>query len=312
LKTINKFTWNLWTLPSYLRTNPLDIYHTQYILPFCISRKIKLVTLIHDISFNFYPSLIKWADLLFLKMLIPWSLKRADQVLAVSEFTKREIVNYYRINPEKIAVVPNSGGEDLGEEIYPEELQNIQKKYHLPEKFILYLGTFQPRKNLPVLLKVLVKLKNSGWKLVLAGKRKAYHQDPKIETSIKEFSLEKAVIFAGFIPEEEKTTLFKLAKVFCSAALYEGFNIPLLEALRLGTPVVISDIPPHHEVAGEAAMYFRPQDADDLEAKIREIEKNSSLKEQLIQKGKIQAQLFSWKKTAEKTLEIYQKLGNKF
>ena len=117
LKSTNKFTWNLWALSNYLRSNPLDIYHTQYILPFFVSRKIKLITLIHDISFNFYPGLIKWADFFFLKILIPWSLKRADRILTVSEFTKKEIEKYYQISPEKITVVPNSGGENLAGEV---------------------------------------------------------------------------------------------------------------------------------------------------------------------------------------------------
>jgi glycosyltransferase involved in cell wall biosynthesis len=309
LKSANKFTWNLWILPNYLRTNPVDIYHTQYILPFCIDKKIKLITLIHDISFNFYPGLIKWLDLFFLKILIPWSLKRADKILAVSEFTKKEIINYYHINPEKIAVVHNSGEEDLIAEIPEEKLLAIKKKYNLPEKFILYLGTMQPRKNLPVMLETLVKLKNSGWQLVLAGKINDYNQDPKIDSIIKKFSLEKEVIFTGFVAEPEKATLFKLARVFCAPSLYEGFGIPILEAMRMGTPAVVSDIPPHHEVAGETVLYFPPQNAEDLKAKIIELNENFELREQLIRNAKARAQTFSWKKTAEKTLEIYQGLG---
>jgi glycosyltransferase involved in cell wall biosynthesis len=312
LKAANKFIWNVWTLPNYLRKNPVDIYHTQYILPFRISKKIKLITLIHDISFNFYPSLIKWTDLFFLKILIPLSLKRADKILAVSEFTKKEIADYYSINPEKIVVVPNSGGEDSVVEISQEELNAIREKYHLPGKFILYLGTMQPRKNLPVLLEALLKLKSTDWKLVLAGKRNAYNQDPKIDLFIRKFSLEKEVIFPGFISEEEKTALFKLARVFCFPSLYEGFGIPVLEAMRMGTPAVVSDIPSHHEVADTAVLFFSPQDADDLRVKIVKIDENADLREQLIQDSKAKAQIFSWKKTAEKTLEIYQKLGYKF
>ena len=312
LKSTNKFTWNLWALSNYLRSNPLDIYHTQYILPFFVSRKIKLITLIHDISFNFYPGLIKWADFFFLKILIPWSLKRADRILTVSEFTKKEIEKYYQISPEKITVVPNSGGENLAGEVSGEELTAVKEKYSLPEKFILYLGTMQPRKNLPILLKALVELKNSDWKVVLAGKRNDYNQDPKVETIIKEFSLGKEVIFTGFVEEKEKTALFKLARFFCSPALYEGFNIPLLEALRMGTPAIVSDIPPHHEVADDAAMYFSPQNVEELKNKIIELEKNADFREQLIRKAEVRVQLFSWKKTAEKTLKIYQKVSTDF
>jgi glycosyltransferase involved in cell wall biosynthesis len=305
LKSANKFVWNLWTLPNYLRHNPVGIYHTQYILPFFIDKKIKLITLIHDVSFRAYPELIKWSDLFFLKILIPWSLKRANKILTASEFTKKEIEKYYHISPEKIAVVLNSGGEDLQAEISPEELRVIKEKYQLPEKFILYLGTMQPRKNLPVLLKAIAELKTAGWKVVLAGKRNAYHQDPQIEKTIKELSLEKEVIFTDFVKEREKAALFKLARVFCSPALYEGFDIPLLEAMRAGTPAVVSDIPPHREVAGETALYFSSRDTVELTDKIVYIDKNKDLRERLIREAKTKAQNFAWKKTAEKTLEIY-------
>jgi glycosyltransferase involved in cell wall biosynthesis len=309
LKAANKFIWNLWSLPRYLRRNPVDIYHTQYILPFCIDKRIKLVTLIHDISFNFYPHLIKLTDLFFLKILIPWSFRRADKILAVSEFTKKEIENYYHTAPQKIAVVLNSGGEDLVAEIPKERIIAVKEKYHLPEKFILYLGTMQPRKNLPVLIEALAELKDDGWKLVLVGKKNPYHYDMGIEAKIKEFSLEKEVVCTGYILEEEKIALFRSARVFCYPSLYEGFGIPILEAMKMGTPAVVSDIPAHHEVAGETVLYFSPQNAQELKDKIMELETNSDLRERLIRDAKTRAQLFSWKKTAEKTLEIYQKLG---
>ncbi len=114
LKCPNKFIWNVWTLPKYLRKNPVDVYHTQYILPFFVSRKIKLITTIHDISFNFYPQFIKRMDLFFLKILIPRSLKRADKIIAVSEFTKKEIINFYKIAPDKVNVAYNSIGKNFG------------------------------------------------------------------------------------------------------------------------------------------------------------------------------------------------------
>jgi glycosyltransferase involved in cell wall biosynthesis len=227
--------------------------------------------------------------------------------LTVSEFTKKEIEKYYRINPEKIAVVLNSGAEEAAE-IPEKKLSAIKKKYSLPEKFILYLGTMQPRKNLPVLIEALAKLRNADWQLVLAGKQNAYHQDPRIKKMIRELFLEEKVIFTGFVEETEKTALFKLARVFCSPSLYEGFDIPLLEAMRAGAPAVVSDIPPHREVAGETAVYFAPQDANDLRNKIIKIEEHIELRERLLRAASVRAQFFAWRKTAEKTLEIYQKL----
>lgn len=317
LKTLNKFTWNFWTLPRYLRKNPVDIYLTQYITPFFVPKKIKIFTIIHDISFNFYPQLIKFSDLFFLKILIPVSLRRADKIIAVSEFTKNEIIKFYKIAPEKVEVAYNAVGDNFLENISEEKLEEVRKKYNFPENFILYLGTMQPRKNLPVLIEGFAKVRShltptlsSGRrggnpKLVLAGGR-GHNYDKKINETIKEKSLENNVIFPGFIDEKDKPTVYKLAAVFCFPSLYEGFGIPVLEAMTSGVPVVASDIPPHREIAQNAVSYFNPKSSADLAEKLARLLENSELKISLAQKGQEQAQKFSWKKTAEKMLTIYQ------
>jgi glycosyltransferase involved in cell wall biosynthesis len=113
LKCPNKFIWNAWILPGYLKNSPVDVYHTQYITPFFVPKKVKIITTIHDISFNFFPRFIKWRDLFFLKTLIPTSLKKADKIIAVSQFTKGEIIKYYKINPNKVEVVCNAVGDNF-------------------------------------------------------------------------------------------------------------------------------------------------------------------------------------------------------
>ncbi|MCX6763742.1 MAG: glycosyltransferase family 1 protein [Candidatus Moranbacteria bacterium] len=306
----NKFTWNFWTLPRYLKKNPVDVYHTQYILPFCVPKKIKLITHIHDVSFNAYPEKIKFLDLFFLKTLIPRSLKKADKIIAVSEFTKNEIVKYYQIPEEKIEVVYNAVGDNFTQEISEEKIQQILKSYNLtPKAYILYLGTMQPRKNLPVLIEAFASLKDkTSYKLVLCGNRTAHNFDKKIDTVIEKYNLQDSVIFPGFIDEIDKPVIFKLAKIFCFPSLYEGFSIPILEAMVAGTPVMASDIPPHREVAGEAALFFNPENSQDLAEKLEKIISDSDLRNDLIQKGLEQAQKFSWKKSAEKLLKIYQNI----
>lgn len=307
LKTLNKFTWNFWTLPKYLRKNPADIYLTQYITPFFVPKKIKIFNIIHDISFNFYPQLIKFSDLFFLKILIPMSLRRADKIIAVSEFTKNEIEKYYKIAPEKIVVAYNAVGDNFSEEISPEKMPGIREKYSLPEKFILYLGTMQPRKNLPILIEAFGKIRQKfpEIKLVLAG-GKGHNYDTKIDTAIKETSLEESVIFLGFIDEEDKPTIYKLAEIFCFPSLYEGFGIPILEAMAIGTLVIASEIPPHKEIADDSVLFFDPKNSDDLAEKLTKLLENTELKTALIKKGKERAQKFSWTKSAEKILDFFQ------
>jgi glycosyltransferase involved in cell wall biosynthesis len=311
LSTFNKFSWNFWALPSYLRKNPVDVYHTQYITPFFVSQKIKIVTTLHDISFNFFPQFIKLADLFFLKMLIPRSLRRAEKIIAVSKFTRDEIIKYYKISPEKVEWVYNAVADDFQERnISSEELERIRKKYQLPKRFVLYLGTMQPRKNLSLLVEAFGKAKEKipGLKLVLAGGKSAYNFDKGIGKAIHKFSLSEDVIFPGYVPEEEKTAFFKLAEAFCFPSFYEGFGIPILEAFASGTPVIASKIPVHQEIAGDAALFFDVSSSSELAEKIATICADEGLRNVLIGKGRVQARKFSWKETAEKTLAIYEKL----
>lgn len=310
LKTKNKFTWNFWTLPNYLRKNPVDAYLTQYITPWFVPSRIKILTIIHDISFNFYPQLIKFTDWLFLKILIPLSLHRADKIISVSKFTRDEIIKYYNINPEKIDWMHNAVPDNFSAEITPSELEEVRKKYNLPEKFILYIGTLQPRKNLPTLIGAYAKIKNKlpQIKLVLAGNRNGHNFDKKIDVAVKQAGLsDRDIYFPGFIDENDKPAIFKLAKIFCFPSFYEGFGIPIIEAMASKTPAVISAIPPHKEIAGDSAIYFNPQDLDNLAEKLYNISIDENLQNKLITSGENQAKFFSWQKSAVKLLEILKK-----
>lgn len=311
LKSSNKFIWNLRTLPDYLKKNPVDVYHTQYITPFFVPKNIKVITHIHDVSFLAYPEFIKKSDLFFLKILIPMSLRRTDKIIAVSEFTKEEIAKYYQIDPEKIEIVHNAVSEDFAKSDYSgNELFEIRKKYNLPEEYILYIGTLQPRKNIPVLIKAFAKTKekNQNIKLVIAGNKKAHNFDSRIDAEIKKLNLEKEVIFPGFVDEEDKSTLFQLAKAFVFPSLYEGFGIPILEAFAFKAPVLASDIPVHREVAEKAALYFDAKNVDDFSEKLYNILVDEKLRKELTSLAAKRLEFFSWKKSAKQILEIYKKL----
>lgn len=310
LETKNKFSWNFWTLPRYLRANPLDLYLTQYITPFFVPKRIKIVTIIHDISFCVFPKFIKFGDLFFLRILIPLALDRAGKIIAVSEFTRKEIINYYKINPEKVEHIHNAVTDDfLRKTFSQDELEMVRKKYNLPKKFILYIGTLQPRKNLPILIEAYATIKNQlpGVSLVLAG-GKGHNYDSKIDAIVKDHALSKEdVIFPGFIREEDKKAVMLLATCFCFPSLYEGFGIPILEAFSGGLPCVVSDISPHHEVAGEdSVLFFAPKNAQDLSQKLIAIFSENALRDELVAKGKERLALFSWQKTAKETLQIFK------
>ncbi len=308
LKSSNKFSWNAWILPKYLRKNPMDVYHTQYIVPFFVPRKVKIITIIHDISFNFYSKFIKFSDLFFLKILIPWSLKRADKIIAVSKFTKEEIEKYYKIPSEKIEVVYNSiSDEFLNKKFSQEELEAVRKKYNLPEKYILYLGTLQPRKNIPAIVRAYAKIKEKvpEIKLVLVGNRNAHNFDQEIDEAIRENNLEEGVIFPGYVDEKDKVAVFKNTWIFAFPSFYEGFGIPIIEAMSQELPVVASQIPPTKEVAGNAAMLCEPGSIDQMADMLYNASIDQNLREKMKNSGLERIRLFSWKDSAEKTMKIY-------
>lgn len=308
--TANRFVWNLWTFPRYARKQRLDIYLTQYITPFFVSRSTKIMTIIHDISFNFYPQFIKWSDLFFLKLLIPISLRRADKIIGVSKFTHDEIIKYYKIDPRKADWIHNAVSDDfMKQDASGEKIKAVKEKYNLPEKFILYLGTLQPRKNIVALMEAynLARNKIKSLNLVIAG-GKGHNFDKNIEKFIKKYKLEKNVIMPGFIDEGDKAALMKSAQIFVFPSFYEGFGIPVLEAMSVGTPVIASDIPPHREIAGKAVLFFNPNIPGELSQKISEIMSSSVLRENLAAEGLKQAENFSWKGAVEKLIAIFGNL----
>jgi len=206
----NRFCWNLRALPAYLKKNPVYIFHTQYIAPFWLPKNIKLVLTIHDISFNYFPQHIRKSDLFFLKMLIPKSIKRADKIITVSESEKKNIVDYYKVSAEKVAVTYNGVDlEKFSREFSLKEKEKVRKKYNLPEKFLLYMGTLQPRKNIPVIIKAMNDL---NIELVLAGNRNAHNFDENIDRAIEENGLASKIIFPGWIDEDDKTAIYQYQK----------------------------------------------------------------------------------------------------
>lgn len=310
LPSKNRFVWNLWTLPRYLFGHTVDLFHTQYILPLFSPRRTKIAVHIHDVSFCAYPELIGWSDRLFLSFFIPRSLRRAVLIIAPSQFTKNEIVKYYGISEAKIAVIPNAVGEDFLDTApeTTEENRLLREKYHLPERFIIYVGTLQPRKNIPFLIESFAKLsahlRNAvpgvpDLKLVLVGNREAHHTDPRIDTAIATHRIADSVVFPGFIDQDDLPHVIRLADIFVFPSLYEGFGIPLLEAMSQGVPVAASDIPSLREVAGESALYFDPTSIANCEEKLYTLFIDQKEKDDLIQRGKARLHFFSWQKSAD-------------
>jgi len=306
----NKFVWNLLTLPWFLIQNKIDIYHTQYILPFFVPRRTKMVTHIHDLSFVAHPKLIGSVDRFFLSLFIPHSLRRSDLIVTPSQFTKDEIVKYYGTASEKICVVPNALGEEFLESAGTNAAR-VREKYGLPEHFILYVGTLQPRKNIPFLIRAfsLLKKRLPEARLILVGSRSAHHVDTGIEDALEETGVEKDVIFPGYIDQNDLPALIRSAHLFVFPSLYEGFGIPVLEAMSQDVPVVASDIPCLREIGGDGVLYFDQLSLANCEQIMYNLFTDENLREDTIQKGKERLLLFSWQKSAALLLDKYKTLA---
>jgi glycosyltransferase involved in cell wall biosynthesis len=303
LRASNRFWWNLVTLPLFLWRTRITLFHTQYILPFWVPSFTRVVDHIHDVSFCALPEFIGKKDLFFLRLLIPRSLRLSTHIVVPSQFTKEEIIKYYGTAADKISVIPNALGSHFLATLNTESnAEAIYEKYGLPGEFFLYVGTLQPRKNIPFLIKAFTeyRMRFPQAKLVIVGNRQGHH----VDTALTEAP---GVVFPGYIDEADLPHVFGLAKAFIFPSLYEGFGIPLLEAMSQSVPIIASDIPVLREVGGEAVLYFDPNRVDSLLQALYHLEDSSALRAQLIAQGNERIEHFSWAKSGALLLGLYDK-----
>lgn len=318
-----KFIWTPWAIAKEIFKRPVDIFHTQYIVPPLLSSKTKIVTTIHDISFARYPQFISRKDLFLLKLLIPFSIQKANQVIAVSKFTQTEIVDFYEAPKEKITVVYNGGAEeDFFRPLPLAKIKKTTQKLGVGSDYILYTGTLQPRKNIPFLLKAFAEFQRrymsqfGKMELVITGEVGGHNYDQEIDKTLEEIkkrnlNIFKSIKLIGFVDKDDLISLFQGAKVFASASLYEGFGLPLIEAMASGTPVVCTREHCFPEIAGGAALYFSKDNVGEFYQRLFELLTDEEKREEAIKRGKIQAREFSWEKCAQETLAVYEKVLQK-
>lgn len=314
----SKMLWTFFVLPKAVKRLDLDVLHVQYITPLWLPQKTKLITTIADVSFKACPEFINKLDLFFLNLLIPLSLERADKIIAVSEFTKKEIIKYYQIDKNKIKVVHNGDASNLLGKA-KKSFKKTLDKIGIKKPYLFYTGTHQPRKDIPTLIKSFFSLKISldniqnDLKLVIGGKLKAHNYDTEIDkilTEIKNDPKKKKfindLIFTGYVDDRDLISLYRGATAFVFPSLYEGFGLPLLEAMAFKISVVCSDIDCFKEVAGNAAYYFKAGDSNELERALLEVLTKKGLRNDLVEKGQKNLKRFSWKNTAKKTLRLFE------
>ncbi|MBK5273823.1 MAG: glycosyltransferase family 4 protein [Desulfuromonadales bacterium] len=297
-----KIVWPNLVLPRRAARDSFDIIHatTHYgtFIPCCY----KNVITVTDVSPLLHPETHGRGQVMYHRHILPQVLKRADAIVTISHSSKKDIVSCCRVAEEKVHVihlgvdgrfVPNAAGENAFART-------------LPERYILNIGTLEARKNLPRLLEAYAIARGKGLphKLLIGGARGWQLSD--LAGIVEKYKLENDVVFLGFVEDADLPALYSGAEFFVYPSIYEGFGMPILEAMACGTPVITSNCSSMPEVAGDAALLVDPLDVNDLAARMLELAGSGELRRSLREKGVERTALFSWEKTARETLAVYE------
>jgi len=291
-------------IPHILSLYKLDIYHNPAnIIPFFYFKK-SIIT-IHDLALYKNPDWFPEGQKFSKYILTPFSIYKAKKIIAVSENTKTDLIEMFKVNKDKIEVI-YEGVEDYNKfEIKETE---IKEKFKFKQPYFLYIGTLEPRKNLVRLISAFAQFlqenKGSKYLLLLAGK-KGWKDEPIFE-KIKELKLEDKVIYLGYVSLKEKVYLLKNAYAFTFPSLYEGFGLPILEAVNLGLPIITSNIASIPELIIDNALLVDPYDVTSIKKALAKIVKDQKLRNELSHKGKGIAKHFTWQEAAKRTLALYK------
>jgi glycosyltransferase involved in cell wall biosynthesis len=308
----------LWT-PSHHRFEPtalsielapysLDVLHSPDFIPPARTRAKSVIT-VHDLAFLLFPDFLTRPSAHYYSR-VDIAAHKANHIIAVSESTKRDTMRLLGVPLEKITVIPEAAHPIFTPVNNEAPLERIRAKYGLPKDFILFVGTIEPRKNLPTLLRAFRRMRDNYKTqavLAIAGHRGWLVEE--VDQTLAELKLGDSVQFLGGVANEELVYLYNAARLFVFPSHYEGFGLPPLEAMACGTPVVASNVSSLPEVVGDAALLITPEDVDGLAVAMWRVLSDENLRRDLRAKGLKRAQTFSWERAARATLEVYRRVS---
>lgn len=295
-----RFAWEMF------RTRPEKLFLPIQAAPVLLPHSLQVTATIHDLAFKRYPETFPFADRLKLNFMLEAAVKRADKLIAVSQSTKRDLLEFFPDLPEsRIRVIYHGFDAELfGRETSKEKLSLKLKNFGLEQgAYALYVGALQPRKNLVRLIQAFEQVKKNtpALRLVLAGEAAWLAQD--IVAAREASPYRDDIILLGRVSFENLQALYQGARLFAFPSLYEGFGLPILEAFASGTPVLTARNSSLTEVAGDAALYCKAESVEDIAEQLERLWHDASLRQELVAKGQEQLKLFSWEKCAKETLE---------
>ena len=303
-RTAVRVVWEQTAMPWWAFRDELDVTHSFLNVSPLLGSGGQVLT-IHDLSYLEEPAAHPFHRRLYLNIMSRLSAQKVNIILADSWATRRDIVKYFNVDPAKIRVVYAAADSDM-RPVSRKSAEDFRGKKGLPKDYVLYLGTLEPRKNVDVLVRAFSELRRSGYsgELVLAGGKGWGYA--AIEAAIEEEGLAGVVHFAGYIPRDEQHLWYNCAQFFVYPSAYEGFGLPVLEAMACGTPVITTTSSSLPEVAGDAGLLVTPGDYHQLASVMIDLTKSSGQRQFLHDAGLVRASHFSWDVTAHKCLEAYR------
>ncbi|MHB1319765.1 MAG: glycosyltransferase family 4 protein [Anaerolineae bacterium] len=282
----------------------VELFHaTEHLLP--PMGKVPTVLTVHDLIFERYPEYHKRANYLYLRAAMPLYCRRASAIIAISQSTKNDLATLYGISEHKIHVITEAASPGFVPQS-AERVADVRARYGLPERYILAVGTLEPRKNLSRLIDACGPLFDHGTvdALVLVGSRGWLGEE--FDAHLAASPWRDRVILPGFVHEVDLPAVYAGATITAQPSLYEGFGLPVLEAMACGSPVCSSSASSLPEVGGEAARYFDPTDVEDMSVTLERVASDDSLRREMRVAGLARAATFSWERTARETLALYE------
>lgn len=276
-------------------------------VPLLFSPKIPFVVTVHDLAIIRLPYTYQTSRVIYWRKLFEYAIKKAKYVIAISNSTKKDLVNLMGINPEKIKVIYNGVADNFKVIVDKELLVTVRKKYRLPEQYLLFVGLFSPRKNIAGLFKAFAILKEKyavPHKLLMVGEKGwKYKSDLALVDSL---GIAKEVIFTGYVRNDELPAIYNMASVFIFPSLYEGFGLPLLESMACGTPVVTSNVSAMPEVVGNAGILVEPNNPLGIAEAVYRLVSDEQLVKKLTSLGLQRVRSFTWENAAREMISIFQ------
>jgi glycosyltransferase involved in cell wall biosynthesis len=282
------------------------LFHaTEHLLP--PLRGVPTVLTVHDMIFKLFPEHQKRLNYWYLNATMPLYCRRAGAIITVSQASKRDIVAHYGLAPERITVIYEAASPEFAP--VPADLaEAARRRYGLPGRFAIVVGTIEPRKNLVRLLEALQRLRDGGLiiPLVVVGSKGWLYDD--LFARLEQLEVRHDVHFPGYVPTADLPLLYNAATLAAMPSVYEGFGLPVLEAMACGTPVVSSDASCLPEIGGDAARYFDPYDVEAMVEALHAVWSGAELRAEMRARGLAQAARFSWARAARETLAVYESL----